>query len=351
MSIEALRPSSHTARVNAAALALALAAGCGSNNATPVTTDVPAATDAGAGDGGACADFSGGWALTGTCSVPGFSPFPVACITQTGCAATVVVSAGSLPGTIAGNTLTFGTSVSGIPLECTVTRSGASLTASCVAAGGAATCTATGAPIEFPGATRFCCDVSAQDCGAGRRCNIISSTTTNNDLLTACVPSGAVADGAACARAGGRVGAEDCAQGLFCANYNNATAASRTCQRLCRSASDCRAGEGCVSVTDTPRTGVCLPPCTLNGTDCAAGTCRPVNTFQSATTTAFVNGCFPVGAAAAGASCAQSPDCGANLACRGGVCRAVCDATHACPMGQSCMAYTGTNPAGSGTCM
>ncbi|MFO0604529.1 MAG: hypothetical protein U0324_15210 [Polyangiales bacterium] len=313
-------------------------------------------------DGGACEDFTGAYTLVGTCSVPGFSPFPSACIAQTGCAAQIVVTTGPTAGTVVGNELRFTSMVSGIPLECTATRgAGGVLTVRC-AAGTVASCDATATPAAFPGATRWCCDPGAQDCGAGQRCNFVGAGTNNGTALTACIPAGTLAEGAACTRTDGRLGADSCGAGLSCVNYGGAGASDRACSRTCRSNADCTGGASCIGVTDAPRGGVCRPRCTPLGTDCAAGTCRHLNAWPAEmrdtapAVTATV--CQPVGAGAEGAACMSSLECGANLTCarRTGAdafaCRRICDMANPCPAGTTCTgAMSATNPSAAGACI
>lgn len=362
--------------LSAAIVVSLLGAGCSSSPAHP-PSDVPAADAAGTdapptpSDAGtssdapamACHDFTGGYALTGTCSVPGFSVFPSACIAQSGCEATVTVTPGALRGTVRGNALTFGTMVAGIPLECTATPAAAgALTVMCSAAGGAATCEATAAPLDFPGATRACCDVGGTACGASQRCTIIGQGTPAS-LLTACVPaSGALALGAACERAGGRPGADECGAGLFCANTGQAGPTTRVCQRLCRHTGDCATAEACVALADATRAGVCRPTCTLGGSTCAAGSCRFGSTFGATdpanAQAVFASVCSANGSVAEGATCTVDGECVADHLCvrrdaaEGFRCRRACDPSHACPGGQRCVAATwAANPNGVGFCV
>jgi hypothetical protein len=329
-------------------------------DATP-TPDTPATPDAPAGDGGACEDFSGAYTLVGTCSVPGFSPFPSACIAQTGCNAQIVVATGPTTGTVAGNTLTFTSMVSGIPLACTATRvAGGALMVRCEAGGGAATCEAMGTPAAFPGATRWCCDLGAQDCGAGQRCNIVGAGTNNAVALTACIPAGTLTEGAVCTRTDGRPGADTCATGLSCILSGDMAGGVRTCQRVCRSGADCM-GAACVSFSDAPRGGVCRATCTPFGTDCGAGTCRYVNTWAAEmrdTAPALIaSTCQAAGMGMEGTMCTSSGDCAANHTCarRNGAepfaCRRICDMKNACLMGTTCSGMmSANNPTASGYC-
>jgi hypothetical protein len=341
-------------------------ADAGSSDATAAdapAADAPAA-DAPAADAGAgaCEDFSGAYTLTGTCSVPGFSPFPSACIAQTGCSARIVVTTGPTTGTVVGNRMTFTSMVSGIALSCVATRGGGGALSVVCDAGGLARCDAVSEVAAFPGAARFCCDPSAQDCGAGQRCNLVGAGPNNAVALTACVPEGAVASGDACVRADGRLGADQCARGLTCVNFGQAMVSQRACQPLCRSTADCTGGAACIVVSDAPRAGVCRAPCEVLGTNCPAGTCRHATSWGAAdpATAPAVTAttCQPVGTAEENATCAANNDCAANLTCarRTGAdpltCRRICDATHPCPTGTACSgAATATDPVGAGACL
>ncbi|MFO0624107.1 MAG: hypothetical protein U0325_00705 [Polyangiales bacterium] len=325
----------------------------------PAAADAPLTVDAPpAGDGGACADFSGGYTLTGTCSVPGFSPFPSACITQTGCAAQVTLDGVPVPGMASGNRLTFMTSVSGIPLTCTATRNADATLAVRCEAGSAASCDAVAAPSTFPGATRWCCNIAAQDCGAGQRCNIVGVGTNNATPMTACIPAGTTAADGACTRTDGRLGTDTCAAGLTCSNYGQATAASRTCGRVCGAAADCEVGEFCIIVSSTPRAGVCRPVCILSDSSgCAVGTCRYVTAARpGGGDPVRVATCQPVGSAAEGMPCATNLDCAANLACArrnasdAFTCRPNCDASRPCAAGTCTGMATEDNPLAAGVC-
>ena len=191
----------HRLHVSLRCLVVALVAACSSSSSTPspdaaVVTDTPAVTDAPAvtdtapasdttpaGDAGACVDFTGGYTVTGTCSLPGVVPFPAVCIAQTGCSAQINLEGAVVTGTVVGGRLTFTTSTMGVPLTCTVDRNGDGSTAvRCEAAGGAVTCDAVAAAPSFPGATRFCCNVTAQDCGAGQRCTVVGVGASLDEL-------------------------------------------------------------------------------------------------------------------------------------------------------------------------
>lgn len=357
--------------VHALCLSLAaLLAACSSDDASDASvSDVPAVSDASVradaqptGDVGPCADFTGGYTLTGTCTVPGFSPFPTACITQSGCAAQVQLETGTAPGAVVGNRLTFMSSVSGVPLACTATRNDDGTLAVRCEAGAAASCDAVATAPTFPGATRWCCSVAAQDCGAGQRCNIVGVGSANGTPITACIPAGADAEGASCTRADGRLGADTCGAGLSCVNYGQSMASQRACVRTCATGGGCQVGEFCFIASTTPRAGVCRYVCVPGATDpCMGhGTCRYLDAAPPGDDTGpavRVPTCQPTGAATEGMPCASNLDCAANLACarRTGAdpfaCRRICDRNNPCPTGACSGVESATDPLASGTCL
>lgn len=348
--------------------------GCSSSESAPtrdagLTQDTGGETDTGSGQGGdsgagGCEDFSGAYALQGSCSVPGFTVFPSACIAQTGCRAQVAVEGTSAEATVTGNQLSVTFMLSGIPLQCVLTRSaGAPMALRCEAAGGAASCEAQVSAATFPGATRFCCNPAAQDCGDGQRCNIVGIGATNATGITACVAAGTAADGAMCTRAEGRLGADSCERGLSCVNYGQATASSRTCQPLCGSASDCMNGGRCIPIATVPRAGICRPTCTPFAADaCAQGGCRYVNALAAGgdATSPLVRTaiCTPAGSTAEGEACSSDNDCAPTLSCSrrsasdAFACRRICDSNNACPTGTTCSGTaSASNPNAAGTCL
>lgn len=366
----------HPLHVPRASLVVALVAACSSSSPTPATdaaaTDAPAVTDAPvvadtapagdarpAGDAGACVNFSGGYTLTGTCSVPGVVPFPSACITQTGCSAQINLEGTVVTGTVVGGRLTFMTSAAGVPLTCAVNRNADGSTAvRCEAAGGAASCEAVAAAPSFPGATRYCCNVSAQDCGAGQRCTVVGVGASNSIALTACVPAGTTPVGGACTRTDGRLGADTCAAGSSCVNFGQATASSRVCVRTCTRSSECADGEGCIVTAATPGAGVCRAGCLLSDAmGCAAGTCRYLSAFLAdGSATVRAPTCQPVGPATESMPCNTDVDCAAGLACarRTGAdpftCRPLCDRIQPCAAGTCSGVASDANPVGAGVC-
>lgn len=295
-------------------------------------------------DVGACRDFTGVWTWTGSCTATGASVDPFSCIAQTGCRTREFAGLAPLMGTVAGNVLSYDIPTPTGVAHCTYTLNGDTITLRCASTSPALTCDATGVRSAFPGATNYCCDGAAQACGAGQRCQYASNGTPTT-AYTVCVPAGALAEGATCVRAGGRVGADECGAGLTCANLGQPGITQRTCQRLCTDASSCRSGEVCYALPGVVQTGICRPPCTPFGTDCVAGAgCRSAGVYQagyvSGTPTETQAICVAAGTTADGARCSSSTDCGATSDCVGSsstaACRPLCDPTHPCAAGSTC---------------
>ncbi len=330
-----------------------------------IGVDSPAPLDAGAADVGAdaggCADLTGAYAFTGSCSTAGFSPIALVCVDSQALTCGAEVEYASFPpeavmGTIAGSSLSF--------VGCTMNVGGSSATLHCAMSGGG-TCNGSGSRVSFPGATHYCCQPgpTASGCAASERCTIVSDDASNTNPLTACVPTGSLTEGTACTRTGGRVGADDCGAGLFCANTRQPTATMRICQRLCEREADCMTGETCIWLGSTPPAGVCTGRCTIGGTDCPTGnTCRSVGTLgvgSPAVRMAYGTYCQQAGAAVLGGACTAPTDCGPNLTCPlagdsatlANTCRPTCDTAHPCAGAAACIAFTGApNPSGLGFC-
>ncbi len=320
----------------------------GSVDAGPA--DVPPVDVAPADVGAACADFSGGYALEGECA-EGIRFGSVACVAQTGCEARVSLLGQTVTGTVDGDNLTFQSTISGERLNCTATVSGRVMALSCTTETGT-TCAVRGTH-DARSANRYCCDVAAQDCGAGQRCALFAIDETNAFLVAACLPAGTLAPGEGCMSAGPRVGeADGCAPGSQCVPTGAADA--RVCRRLCREDANCGAGQFCYRTAAEPNTGMCLSTCALGGSKCAAGTsCRGTSSVDVGDEPSRVHAtCEPDGPTAEGGFCER---CQAGLMCiqlvgRRLECRPTCDATHRCATGQMCVALSGVNPTRVGAC-
>lgn len=213
--------------------------------------------------------------------------------------------------------------------------------------------------ITEPGAVSYCCDVVQQDCGAGLRCQVFNASADGSIRMTACIPLPAepIAEDAPCTRVDGRVGADTCEAGTFCANFDQPTPGDRVCASYCQSETDCAAGEVCSFFGDTPYVGVCRSTCTIGGVDCADGlTCRSGLTLDSQEGPYTIRPmCIWFTDGPVVGECSVGEECGANDTCatRDGIeyaCRATCDATHGCEPGFSCTPFDGVNPQGIGAC-
>ncbi|MBN8612961.1 MAG: hypothetical protein J0L92_20385 [Deltaproteobacteria bacterium] len=325
--------------------------------------DVYAPTDAAS----ACVDVSGAWVWSSSCSRPDAMLTPHSCITQSGCTATILDSYGPLSvlgtsvttATVDGNTITM----TADGLTCTVVHDGDSATAHCESDMPAYTCDGVGARVSFPEATSYCCDVAADSCGAGERCGPVAGESAE-DRFTACVPAGTIAEGESCTRTGGRIGADDCAPGLTCANIGQLDINQRTCVRLCGTTSDCESDEICWVFAAAPHAGVCRPTCTYLGTDCPAGfTCQAEPSWAPMSTTTDIpliaTDCVITGTGALGSTCADGIECGRDMACAFDLarpelpaqCRTNCDPAHPCPMGEHCQPRGYMNPEQYGACV
>ncbi len=315
----------------------------------------------------ACADVSGAWVWSSSCSIPEASLTPHSCITQSGCTATILDSFGvfSTSGTAVATVTVTGSTIasSSDGLTCTVVYDGDSATAHCESAMPAYTCDGVGSRVSFPEATTYCCDVVGDSCGAGERCGPVAGDSPE-DRFTACVPAGTLSEGEACTRDGGRIGADDCAPGLTCANIGQLDLSRRTCVRLCGTTSDCESDEICWVFSSAPHGGVCRPTCTYLGTDCPAGfTCQADLSWAAMSTTTDVplvaTDCLLTGARALGDSCADPTECGLDMACVFDLarpelpaqCRTNCDPGHPCPSGQHCQLRGYVNPEEYGSCV
>lgn len=343
--------------------------GCSSEPANVVpdaaVVDAPPPADAGAPvdvpgdaatsvDAGTCADFSGGYALSATCSEASSTLGGALCIAQSGCTATVSLLGDSQAVVVNGDSLTFSLRLQDLSVgRCTATI-GAGGTVALQCSAGSITCMGTGARMTSPLASRFCCDVSAQDCGGGRRCALLGQPATPLSIVSACLPVGSAMLGDACAPRGGVVGDDDCGSGLHCTAIGQRPGA-RTCARLCRQNTDCATGELCFPTASANRAGICRPGCTLASRGCAAGSsCR--SEIQNGIPGSFgarVLVCTPDGPGAAGASCAMATDCGPDLQCAGvtPTCVPVCGMDRACAAGSVCARIAGNNPLNHGVCV
>lgn len=314
--------------------------------------DVGGPADVPAADTNTCVDFSGGYTPTGDCGEPTLGFGLSCCIAQTGCEARISLLGRTTTGTVEGDTLRFESALTdGDTLSCTATMAGRELRMSCTSGTGL-TCEVTGRSDGVT-AGRYCCDLVAQDCGAGQRCALFANDRTNFSVVTACVPAGTGALGAPCTNAM-RLGAEDgCGPGLQCTAH---TTPSATCQALCREDAHCGAGRTCVRTASEPASGLCVTTCAVGGSECVEGTtCRGVaGAFLGDDQPRIHAACERTGPAVEGQVCA-SVACQAGLICANRNtpnfrCRPACDMGHPCPAGQVCAPLSGINPRRIGGC-
>lgn len=328
------------------------------NDAGTSAVDGGTGSDSGStpdGSGGACANLAGVYGITGTCTTDVLAPPKILCVRQKECSFTAKTEAvGQIITGTATNTGFTATTETPVHEDCSGTvADGALGTLECGAAG--ITCTMSGTRVAMPNAVDYCCDVVAQDCGAGMRCQSMG-TTENLSLVSVCVPDRGTVDlNGTCTRAStatADIGNDDCKKGLFCANTGQASTTTRICRKLCRTNTDCTtAGEACFGVGAIDA-GFCMARCSIfgsTGTACGTNnTCRIIGSFESDGYT-LDQRCDFVGAGAAGATCAFHSDCAAGLGCNdSGKCAAYCDGAHACTTG-TCKPRTGKAVAGYDT--
>lgn len=131
---------------------------------------------------------------------------------------------------------------------------------------------------------------------------------------------------------GEELGWDDWAKGGMCVG-TGAKADELACRKLCTSKATCGAGEVCLNLSlSMPPIGVCLPGCTIGGTECGAGKSCSTTENADRQPEGF---CKFDGPNAAGAMCPSDagPGCIADHACRGGVCKPTCSPQKPCPTG------------------
>jgi hypothetical protein len=178
------------------------------------------------------------------------------------------------------------------------------------------------------------CDAVKQDCATGKKC-VLNVAGSNVLASGTCVPNGTVSEGKPCNQDStvSNVLNDDCLAGLSC--DNDGADGNYYCRKLCSSDTTCTTtGQKCAGIFDPNPVGLCLPVCTLFGTDCPAGSnCSVALSLPGDGNS--VNGyfvCKTPGTVAPFASCMSDTDCGADYVCDGTTnkCTPVCDATHAC---------------------
>jgi hypothetical protein len=329
------------------------AGGGGASTSTATgTTDGGAGGDASTKDAApaVCNAFGGAYLVDGTCT-PGSLALPTAlCVRQTSCDAVVKTNADQTYEGTASNDMLQVTTNAPAAETCTGGHASGVVVLHCGGPKPSESCDGKATPVPLPGASAACCDVHATDCGPGQRCEPVD--TLPGAVFTACVADdGKVAEGGACTRGvptGATVGRDDCKKGLFCTDFGASTPETRACRKLCLADGDCPAGRACFGFGATPWTGACVETCALFGDACAAGTtCRAVPSHDAYGLRWNLR-CGAAGAKQDGDGCATNEECGPALGCSGGTCRPYCDATHACPQGLACVAYTSRKAPGFG---
>ena len=219
------------------------------------------------------------------------------------------------------------------------------------------------------------CDPVAQTgCSApSTKCTAVDDGTGVGTMPGCVTPSGTAAVDATCTRdsetpAG--VGHDSCAAGAYCSGYGSLSSPpDRHCRKFCADDTGCPSTHKCMALIvdpgGSPLDGICVPTCTLFGTDCPSGLNCGVTSLDM-DGGSVITSCRQVGTAAVGAACAttgSSPgpapyDCVADSLCfdpAGGtgtafVCNALCDGTHTCTAPATCMTSGSGLPTGDGIC-
>jgi hypothetical protein len=227
-------------------------------------------------------------------------------------------------------------------------------------------------PTDSGGGT---CDPVAQTgCTApSTKCTAVDDGTGVGTMPGCVTPSGTAAADDSCTRdsetpAG--VGHDSCAAGSYCSGYGSLSSPpDRHCRKFCADDTGCPTGHKCMALivdpSGSPLDGICVPTCTLFGTDCPSGlNCGVTSLDEDGSNVIF--SCRQVGTAAVGAPCVTSGgtagpapyDCVADSLCfdpAGGsgtafVCNGLCDGTHTCPTGKTCNTSGTGLPTGDGVC-
>lgn len=180
-------------------------------------------------------------------------------------------------------------------------------------------------------------------CDATQTC---APTSGGAGVVPACIPAGAGATGAACAKL------DECAPGHLCAGG--------ACRKLCCGGdwTGCPSGESCIqglSVSDgnggSIKTGamLCLPVNTCDALDPYTG-CAPGDACQIADPTG-ATACFEEGSGGQGAPC----PCKGGFLCVEGACRRLCKAVEgggepSCQEGEGICVHFQRDPQGVGEC-
>ena len=172
------------------------------------------------------------------------------------------------------------------------------------------------------------CDVFAQDCPDGEKCNAIISDGGSSWDTAACVPAmGSGQPGDACIAESVAAGLDDCAKGAMCWDVDDM--GMGTCVALCTGTADAPIcpDQGFCTIANDGALNLCLPACSPLLQDCSEG-----------------NACYPVGDAF---TCA--PDASGDT----GIANDPCEFINVCEAGLMCAdaAFVGMGcPQGSTGC-
>ncbi|MBL8949453.1 MAG: hypothetical protein JNK82_01660 [Myxococcaceae bacterium] len=186
------------------------------------------------------------------------------------------------------------------------------------------------------------CSIVAQDCPDrwASKCTYRAMQPPVTPVLrdrVMCVPlTDTLVEGASCTRTklpdgGTEVGIDDCAAGLVC-EPAGAPRGEMRCRKLCTQVSECPTGQVCArSVLTFPPAGFCLPAsCSIGGLECGpSGSCTTVLDVDRGRSRA----CKHDGDAGLLDECTTDADCGRDLGCGDGVCRATCSPQRPCQSG------------------
>ncbi len=198
------------------------------------------------------------------------------------------------------------------------------------------------------------CNVAAQDCGAGKKCSLVTSDggLSLGFTETECVSEGSALAGQPCTRAA--PGIDTCVKGAYCTRV--APAGTMVCRKLCRRDTDCGASEACINddyFSSFPSYGMCLQRCgpTVAPGSGACPSGMGCSFLWDVDNVSAIAACRQLGTATVNQPCSFDGECGSELECAGGACRAECGASVSCAVG-ACHRFSGTtgNAVGAGYC-
>ncbi len=196
--------------------------------------------------------------------------------------------------------------------------------------------------------TQLGCDPIKQDCTDARssKCTAVDDGTGSGAVAAMCVlPTGDTMTGDPCTRINGMSsgeGMDNCAKGNYCSSLGSlANPPVRHCRAYCVVDGDCQANQHCSQLIAQPPVGLCIPVCAAFGTDCAQGF-ECANIIADGNRTDYFLACRQTGDVASGGACGSDADCVADNVCLGstGNCTPLCDMTHPCANGKTCMPLT-----------